>query len=341
MPGWLAGQPEGEWTLDGDDSIRRRPVDRIAEPLRLMGADVDCRDGRLPPLRVRGARLHGIDYEMPVASAQVKSCLLLAGSAGRGRDHDPRAALDPRPHRADAGRNGRLDPPGGRRADRLPGRAPGGGRRAGAGRLLLGRLLHRRRAARSRAARSRCARSASTATGSGCSRSSPGWGSRWAGRTRSGRAMTVHEIREPGPEPIATLHVRNAPLHGTEVTAEDVPAAIDELPLLALLACFAEGETVVERRRGAAGQGVGPDRGRGRGPLRPRRRHRGAPRRLRGPRDGRAAGRHARRPRRPPPRDGRRDRGPRLRGGRRGRRLRGGRGQLPALRARPAASLLA
>ena len=57
--------------------------------------------------------------------------------------------------------------------------------------------------------------------------------------------MTVREIREPGPEPIATLHVRSAPLHGAEVTAEDVPAAIDELPLVALLACFAEGETVI------------------------------------------------------------------------------------------------
>jgi 3-phosphoshikimate 1-carboxyvinyltransferase len=57
--------------------------------------------------------------------------------------------------------------------------------------------------------------------------------------------MTVHEIREPGPEPIASLQVRSAPLHGTEITAADVPAAIDELPLLALLACFAEGETVV------------------------------------------------------------------------------------------------
>jgi 3-phosphoshikimate 1-carboxyvinyltransferase len=48
MPGWLAGQDGGEWTFDGDESIRRRPVDRIADPLRLMGADVDCREGRLP-----------------------------------------------------------------------------------------------------------------------------------------------------------------------------------------------------------------------------------------------------------------------------------------------------
>ncbi len=73
LPGWLAGQGEGEWTLDGDASIRRRPVDRIAEPLAAMGADVDAREGRLPPLRVRGSSLKGIDYEPPAASAQVKS----------------------------------------------------------------------------------------------------------------------------------------------------------------------------------------------------------------------------------------------------------------------------
>jgi 3-phosphoshikimate 1-carboxyvinyltransferase len=65
------------------------------------------------------------------------------------------------------------------------------------------------------------------------------------GAHEQGRAMSVHEIREPGPEPIANLHVRHTPLSGTEVGVEDVPAAIDELPLVALLGCFAEGETVV------------------------------------------------------------------------------------------------
>jgi 3-phosphoshikimate 1-carboxyvinyltransferase len=60
-----------------------------------------------------------------------------------------------------------------------------------------------------------------------------------------GRAVTVEEIREPGPEPIATLKVRHAPLGGARVAEEDVPSAIDELPLVALLGCFAEGETVV------------------------------------------------------------------------------------------------
>jgi 3-phosphoshikimate 1-carboxyvinyltransferase len=57
------------------------------------------------------------------------------------------------------------------------------------------------------------------------------------------RAMTIHEIRDPGPEPMAALRVRSADLHGTEVGSDDVPGAIDELPLLALLGCFAEGET--------------------------------------------------------------------------------------------------
>src|SRR3954452_10818001 len=73
LPGWLAGQPVGHWTLDGDDSIRQRPVDRIAEPLSRMGARLSCREGRLSPLEIDGAPLHGIEYEMPVASAQVKS----------------------------------------------------------------------------------------------------------------------------------------------------------------------------------------------------------------------------------------------------------------------------
>mgnify|MGYP006160703507 CR=1 FL=1 len=66
--------------LTGDESIRRRPMSRVAEPLRTMGATVDGRDGgRLPPLVVRGGDLHGIDYALPVPSAQVKSAVLLAG----------------------------------------------------------------------------------------------------------------------------------------------------------------------------------------------------------------------------------------------------------------------
>ncbi len=92
LPGWLAGQPSGKWRLDGDDSIRRRPVDRIVAPLRQMGAQLSCREQRLPPLEIEAAPLQGIEYELPIASAQVKSCLLFAGLLAEGETRLRRAA---------------------------------------------------------------------------------------------------------------------------------------------------------------------------------------------------------------------------------------------------------
>src|SRR5439155_14023116 len=104
LPGWLAAQNGSSFTLDGDESIRRRPVDRIAEPLRLMGAEIRAREDRLPPLEVRGARLRAISYDLGVASAQVKSCVLFAALAADGettiaepahsRDHTERMLID-------------------------------------------------------------------------------------------------------------------------------------------------------------------------------------------------------------------------------------------------------
>jgi 3-phosphoshikimate 1-carboxyvinyltransferase len=79
LPGWLAAQDGQAFTLDGDASIRRRPVDRIATPLRAMGARIDATDGRLPPFTIHGTALTATTYVMPMASAQVKSCVLLAG----------------------------------------------------------------------------------------------------------------------------------------------------------------------------------------------------------------------------------------------------------------------
>jgi 3-phosphoshikimate 1-carboxyvinyltransferase len=244
MPGWLAGQTGGEWTLDGDESIRRRPVDRVAEPLRLMGAEVECREDRLPPLVVRGSPLRGITYEMPVASAQVKSCLLLAGLLAEGettvrepvssRDHTERmlAACG-----AAISRNGdqvTISP-----AERLeaadvpvPGDFSSAAFFIAAALLVEGSELILRNV--------------------GINRNRIGllailsrMGVKMGGAHGDGQAMTVHEIREPGPEPIATLNVRHAQLHGATVTGVDVPGAIDELPLVALLGCFAEGETMV------------------------------------------------------------------------------------------------
>jgi 3-phosphoshikimate 1-carboxyvinyltransferase len=83
LAGILAGQ-QGRFELTGDDSLRRRPVDRIAVPLGQMGARVESADGN-PPLVLEGGQLRGIRYELPVASAQVKSCVLLAGLFAAGR----------------------------------------------------------------------------------------------------------------------------------------------------------------------------------------------------------------------------------------------------------------
>ena len=245
MPGWLAGQEGGEWTFDGDESIRRRPVDRIAEPLRLMGADVECRDGRLPPLRIRGSSLRGIDYEMPVASAQVKSCVLLAGLLA-GEETTVREPLPTRDHTermlaamgATIRREGQsltIEP--GERLEAgdvpVPGDFSSAAFLVAAGLLVPGSEIELREVGINRGR---------IGLLSILSRMGVEMGS----AHEEGRAVTVHEIREPGPEPIATLRVRSAELRGAEITAEDVPGAIDELPLVALLGCFAEGETVVD-----------------------------------------------------------------------------------------------
>jgi 3-phosphoshikimate 1-carboxyvinyltransferase len=244
MPGWLAGQPQGQWVLDGDESIRRRPVDRVADPLRQMGGQVESSDG-LPPLRLQGSALRGISYELPIASAQVKSCLLLAGLLAEGettiveplhtRDHTERmlAAMGASLRREDDHLT--IAP-----AERLEaGDVPVPGDFSSAAFFLVAALL--------------IPQSELSLREVGINRNRIGllsilsrMGVEMGGAHERGRAMTVHEIREPGPEPIATLHVTSAPLRGATVTPEDVPAAIDELPLVALLGCFAEGETVVE-----------------------------------------------------------------------------------------------
>ncbi|MGH2983739.1 MAG: 3-phosphoshikimate 1-carboxyvinyltransferase [Solirubrobacterales bacterium] len=266
MPGWLAGQPGGEWTLDGDDSIRRRPIDRVADPLRLMGAEVDCREGRLPPLRVRGAPLRGIAYEPPMASAQVKSCLLLAGLLAEGestvcepvqtRDHTERmlAAAGARIRRS--GEELTVSPAELLESGDIPVPAdfssaaflitaalivPGSEltlREVGINATRIGLLTVLARmgvemgGAHEMRGRREGAPSGATRLDKGATR-------------REMPAMTVNEISEPGPEPQATLHVRSSELRGAAVSREEVPAAIDELPLIALLGCFAEGKTVV------------------------------------------------------------------------------------------------
>jgi 3-phosphoshikimate 1-carboxyvinyltransferase len=84
LSGILAGHPF-ESSITGDSSLSNRPMGRVTQPLRLMGAAIESRERELPPLRIRGGSLQGIRYKLPVASAQVKSCVLLAGLYGKGR----------------------------------------------------------------------------------------------------------------------------------------------------------------------------------------------------------------------------------------------------------------
>ena len=238
LPGWLAGQPEGRWTLDGDDSIRRRPVDRIATPLGLMGARIDAREGRYPPFTVSGAPLTGVEYELPVASAQVKSCVLLAGLLASG----PTTVIEPRPSRdhtermlAAAGASIARD------GDRIV--------VAPQDELELG-ALHvpgdPSSAAFLAAAAVLVPRSRIVIEGMGANWTRTGF---FRILRRMG-GVVVGPLEEPASgvpavEPVCELDVCDGPLVGAEVEPDEVPLAIDELPLVALLGCFAEGTTVV------------------------------------------------------------------------------------------------
>jgi 3-phosphoshikimate 1-carboxyvinyltransferase len=238
LPGWLAGQPGGRWTLEGDESIRRRPVDRVVEPLARMGAEIEARDGRFPPLTVTGADLCGIDYAMPVASAQVKSCVLIAGLlASRttrlterrpSRDHTERIL---RRSGVPFEHDGPAVSVAGVQELELDEIAVPGDPSSAAFVVTAACLVPGSRVAVSRL------------------------GLNWT-RTAFFRiakrmgAVIVGELEEPGTladaEPMGDLDVAHGPLTGTEVAPDEVPLAIDELTLVALLGAFAEGETVVQ-----------------------------------------------------------------------------------------------
>lgn len=234
LPGWLAGQETGTWCLDGDESIRRRPVDRIVEPLVAMGAQVGCREGRFAPVTVEGAPLHGIEYEMPVASAQVKSCLLFAGLLAEGETR----VIEPLPSRDHSERmlaaaGAEIDHSGGvvsvRPAARLePGEIVVPADFSSAAFFLVAALL--------------TPGSELTISGVGLNPTRTGLLSIL---DRMGAEIDVDPGGERGGEPSGQLRVRSSPLQGIEVGGTDIPLAIDELPLVALAACFAEGETTI------------------------------------------------------------------------------------------------
>ena len=238
LAGLLAGQ-DFDSVLDGDDSLRQRPMRRVTEPLARMGARIGTEQGGRPPLRIKGSStLSGIDYTPPVASAQVKSALLLAGLFAQGET----CVREPHPTRdytermlAAFGWPIRFEP--------------------GVARLEGG---HRLRATDvtvpadfSSAAFFIVA--ASLAPGSRLLLRAVGLNPRRTGLLVALRLMGAdireHDRRDLGGEPVADLEVRHAPLRGIDVPEALVPDMIDEFPILFIAAAAARGVT---RVRGAS-----------------------------------------------------------------------------------------
>ena len=234
MCGILAGQKFAS-VLTGDASLSRRPMRRVTEPLRAMGAHIETTEQGTAPLRISGGqRLRGIDYALPMASAQVKSCLLLAGLYAEGTTR----VSEPAPTR-----------------DHTERMLEGFGyhvERAGAGVSLEGGDRLRARAIDVPADVSSAAFflvGASIAPGSDLLLEHVGVNPTRTGVIEILRLMgadiTLLNERTVGAEPVADVRVRHAPLTGVRIPQRLVPLAIDEFPALFVAAACAAGETVL------------------------------------------------------------------------------------------------
>ncbi len=223
--------------LSGDGSLRSRPMARVVEPLRAVGAHIDGRDrGRLPPLAIAPVeRLRGVEHRLAGGQRAGQVGAAARRPARRQPDHGRRARLDAGPHRAPAARHGR---PGRRPkvarcriepVERLQRCGCGSARRfsSAAFWLALACLVPR--------AEVRVKRVGLNPTRTGF----------LTILQRMGAELELIDVHDVAGEPVGDVVARTSQLHGTTVEGELVPLAIDELPLVALLGLFAEGETVV------------------------------------------------------------------------------------------------
>jgi 3-phosphoshikimate 1-carboxyvinyltransferase len=236
VAGILAGQTWQQFELTGDESLSSRPMGRIAGPLSEMGAGIETADGHLP-LGIDARPLHGIEYELPVASGQVKSCVLLAGLYAEGgttviepvptRDHTERmlraagARVSARPGRITVQPAERLE------LDEVvvPGDISSAAPLILAATLLPGSEL--------------------IVTGVGVNPTRTGF---LDVLERMGARIAVFNRRTAAGEPVADIEVTSADLVATEIVPDEVPRLVDELPLFALAASMAHGDS---RVRGA------------------------------------------------------------------------------------------
>jgi 3-phosphoshikimate 1-carboxyvinyltransferase len=232
--GLLAAQPFFS-VLTGDASLRRRPLSRVIEPLRAFGADLAARDqDRLAPVAIRGRRLHGASVRTPVASAQVKSALLLAAIQAEGdsvieetaptRDHTER--LLPRFGAAVNQENGRIQVRGPASLHGIEARVPGD--------FSAAAFLW--------AAAAIVPRSDVTVRGVGVN---PTRRAFLDLLVRAGAQVDEIDARDESGEPVADVRVRAGALAPIHVGPDDARGMIDELPLVAVLAAFAKGESVI------------------------------------------------------------------------------------------------
>ena len=233
LAGVLAAGPF-QSVLTGDASLRRRPMDRIVHPLRLMGAHIQGREsGALAPLVIQGGDLQGINYDLPVASAQLKSALLLAGLSARGpttlrqpaasRDHTELMLQSMGARLQADGLTVTLEPGPLRPVDvHVPADI------SSAAFFVVAAVVHPDAHLRIR---------------------NVGVNPTRCGILETLQAMGAHvsleHVREEGGELVADLVAQSSTLTATEVGGEVIPRMIDELPLLALAACFAQGTTVI------------------------------------------------------------------------------------------------
>jgi 3-phosphoshikimate 1-carboxyvinyltransferase len=220
--------------VTGDGSLRRRPMGRVTEPLAMMGAKFEPRDPDRMPFTVRGGRLGPLEWRLPVSSAQIKGCLLLAGMAsaqpvsllepmGRSRDHTERLLRS-------FGYSVVEDPTGWIRFEpsgaltpfdlEVPGDPSSAAFLVGAGLLAEGGSLR--------------------ISGVGINPTRTGF---LRVLDRMGARVAVEGRGEQCGEPVGDLLIEPGPLEGTELTAEEIPGLIDEIPLLAVLASRARGVT--------------------------------------------------------------------------------------------------
>lgn len=234
LSGLLSGQ-DFSAELTGDASLRKRPMNRVALPLRQMGADIEtAADGR-PPLKICGnTSLHGIDYVLPVASAQVKSALLLAGLYASGITR----ITEPAPTRDHTERMLRAFGYGVATSDAMISLHGGGKLRAApidvpadissAAFFMVG---------------------ASIAPGSDITLKNVGVNPTRTGVINILRAMGADIVllneREQGGEPVADVRVQHAPLRGIDIDPAQVPLGIDEFPVLFIAAANANGITIL------------------------------------------------------------------------------------------------